>query len=558
MQKTWWKEAIVYQIYPRSFYDSNDDGIGDLPGIIEKLDHIQHLGVDVIWLGPVYDSPNDDNGYDIRDYYAIMQEFGTMADFDRLLAEVHQRGMKLIMDLVVNHSSDEHAWFVESRSSKTNDKRDFYIWKDSKDGHPPNNWPSFFGGNAWKYHPDTDQWYLHLFTEKQPDLNWENEALRNEVYQLMNWWLDKGIDGFRMDVISVISKRDFDDTPFEVFEETISNKYANGPRIEEFLTEMVEKTTSKYDVMTVGEGPGIDFDHALKYVDESKQRLNMIFHFDHMFMDHGPGGKFDPVPFDFIRFVEVFEQWDKLVEQGGWPAIFLGNHDFARIVSRFGNDQEYHEKSAKALAVLLLTLRGTTYIYQGDEIGMTNIKLPSILDYRDVETLNAYREVEGNGGDLRKFMEGVYAQGRDNARTPMQWSRAEHGGFSKTTPWLNSNPNHSRINVEDQEKDEESILHFYKKAVQLRKSNPTLVYGSFKVQEVAHKELFLYERKDEIENFLVAINFSSKKVSFQSQEKDYHLLMNNYPDLLTTDKVVHLRPWEACVFKEHQVEQSVI
>ena len=550
MKKTWWKEAVVYQIYPRSFYDSNGDGIGDIQGIIQKLDHLKDLGIDVIWLGPVYDSPNDDNGYDIRDYYDIMEEFGTMADFDQLLEEVHNRGMKLIMDLVVNHSSDEHKWFVESRSSKDHPKRDYYIWKDGKGDNPPNNWPSFFSGDAWKYDEETEQWYLHLFTQKQPDLNWENPKVRQEVFDLMKWWLEKGIDGFRMDVISVISKRDFEDTPHEIFEETISAKYANGPKIEAYLSEMVDKTISNYDVMTVGEGPGIDFDNALKYVDESKSRLNMIFHFDHMFIDHGPKGKFYPKRYDFVEFKKVFQKWDEIVDQGGWPAIFLGNHDFPRIVSRFGNDSEYQAESAKALALLLLTLRGTTYIYQGEEIGMTNVKLPSILDYRDVETLNAYREAEAKDDDLKEFMSGVYAQGRDNARTPMQWNNHQNGGFSLTIPWLLSNPNHTSINVEDQEHSENSVLNFYKKAIQLRKEHSTLVYGTFKVHQLEHPELFMYERKDENGNFLVVINFSEKKENFQSSKKDYEILLNNYPDLSTTHKVVHLRPWEACIFKE--------
>lgn len=550
MKKTWWKEAIVYQIYPRSFYDSNEDGIGDLPGVIKKLDHIKSLGVDVIWLCPVYDSPNDDNGYDIRDYYSIMEEFGTMDDFDLLLDEVHRRGMKLIMDLVANHSSDEHAWFVESRSSKTNSKRDYYIWKDGDGGNPPNNWPSFFSGSAWKYDEETSQWYLHLFTTKQPDFNWENENLRNEVYGMMNWWLDKGIDGFRMDVISVISKRNYKDTPHSVFEKVINNQYANGPRMVEFIEEMVSKTVAKHDVMTVGEGPGIDLENAMTYVDDAKPRLNMIFHFGHMFMDHGPGGRFDPLPFDFLKFKKVFQDWDGIVDQGGWPAIFLGNHDFSRIVSRFGNDLEFHSESAKALALLLLTLRGTTYIYQGDEIGMTNVKHPSILDYRDVEILNAYREAEAKDMDLKKFMRGVYAQGRDNARTPIQWDANQNGGFSKTTPWLLSNPNHKSINIAAQVDNEDSILSFYKKAIKLRKENPTLVYGKFKIHQIEHKELFIYERTDDDHNFLIVINFSERKVNFQSSKKDFHLVMNNYSDLKTDQKVVHLRPWEACIFKE--------
>lgn len=552
MKKTWWKEAIVYQIYPRSFYDANGDGIGDLPGILQKLDHIQSLGVDVIWLCPVYDSPNDDNGYDIRDYYIIMEEFGTMEAFDALLAAVHARGMKLIMDLVANHSSDEHAWFVESRSALDSPKRDYYIWKDGIADGPPNNWPSFFSGPAWKKDDKTNQWYLHLFTSKQPDFNWENEQLRQEIYTMMNWWLEKGIDGFRMDVISLISKRNYTDTPYEAFGDTVANQYANGPRMEAYLEEMVTQTVAQYDVMTVGEGPGIEVENALTYVDETKPRLSMVFHFGHMFMDHGPGGRFDPVPLDFVQFKKVFQAWDGLVEKGGWPAIFLGNHDFPRIVSRFGNDGRYRTESAKALALLLLTLRGTTYLYQGDEIGMTNVKLPSILDYRDVEILNAYREAEAQKADLQKFMEAVYTHGRDNARTPMQWDSTQNGGFSKTRPWLSANPNHETINVAAQIADKDSILSFYKEAIQLRKKYKTLVYGAFTVHQLAHKALFIYERTDEVHNFLIVINFSEKQVNFQSSKKDFHLLCNNYPDLNTSERVVHLRPWEACLFEERK------
>ena len=389
MTEKWWKEAVVYQVYPRSFNDSNGDGIGDIPGIIEKLDHIKSLGVDVIWLSPVYKSPNDDNGYDISDYYSIMDEFGTMQDFDELLQGIHDRGMKLLMDLVVNHSSDEHAWFQQSKLSKDNPKRDYYIWKKGKNGGPPNNWQSFFSGSAWQYDEHTDEYYLHLFTKKQPDLNWENPALRQEVYKLMKFWLDKGVDGFRMDVISVISKRNYEDSPYPDFNDTIAHVYANGPKIHDYLKEMYQEVLCKYDAMTVGEGPGIDLENGIKYVAESEKELNMIFHFGHMFIDHGKGGRFDPKPIDFIEFKKVFADWDTKLKDQGWGSIFLGNHDFQRIVSRFGNDGEYWNKSAKLLCLLLMSMRGTPYVYNGDEIGMTNVAFDRIDDYRDVEIMNA-------------------------------------------------------------------------------------------------------------------------------------------------------------------------
>ena len=441
MKKTWWKESIIYQIYPRSFKDSNGDGIGDIPGIMSQLDYIQSLGVDVIWLCPVYQSPNDDNGYDISNYRVIHPEFGTMEDFDQLLQGIHSRDMKLVMDLVANHTSDEHDWFKESRSSLDNPKRDYYIWKEGKNGAEPNNWQSFFGGKAWELDATTGQYYLHLFTRKQPDLNWENPNVRKEIYDQMRFWLEKGVDGFRMDVISLISKRHYEDTPFEEFNRTIAEVYANGPQIHEFLQEMNQEVLSRYNVMTVGEGPGITLENGIEYVAEDRKELNMIFHFDHMFLDHGPGGKFDPVKVDFIRFKKIFAEWDQKLGETGWNSIFLGNHDFPRIVSRFADDGEYWEESSKLLAVMLLTMRGTPYIYQGDEIGMTNVAFPSIDDYRDVETLNAWKEKEANGENLDSLLEAIHEQGRDNARTPVQWEDAENAGFSEATPWIEVNPN---------------------------------------------------------------------------------------------------------------------
>ena len=554
MKKTWWKEAVVYQIYPRSFYDSNGDGIGDIQGIIQKLDHLKDLGIDVIWLGPVYDSPNDDNGYDIRDYYDIMEEFGTMADFDQLLEEVHNRGMKLIMDLVVNHSSDEHKWFVESRSSKDHPKRDYYIWKDGKGDNPPNNWPSFFSGDAWKYDEETEQWYLHLFTQKQPDLNWENPKVRQEVFDLMNWWLEKGIDGFRMDVISVISKRDFEDTPHEIFEETISAKYANGPKIEAYLSEMVDKTISNYDVMTVGEGPGIDFDNALKYVDESKSRLNMIFHFDHMFIDHGPKGKFDVAKIDFIRFKKIFSDWDQQLGTSGWNSIFLGNHDFPRIVSRFANDEEYWEESSKLLSLMLLSMRGTPYIYQGDEFGMTNVAFDTIDDYRDVETLNIWKETEENGEDVQELMKAIHQQGRDNARTPVQWDNSANAGFTSGEPWIRVNPNYEEINVQAQERNPRSVLHFYRKMITIRQTYPVLIYGDYQPILEEHPAIFAYYRQDESYHVLIALNYSSEEQSFHVDREiascEFIRIVSNYRSSSPVENGrINLQPWEGVLFK---------
>lgn len=553
MTKQWWKEAVIYQIYPRSFYDCNGDGIGDIPGIIQKLDYIKSLGVDVIWLCPVYSSPNDDNGYDISDYYNIHPDFGDLADFDQLLEGIHARGMKLLMDLVVNHTSDEHPWFQESRASKANPKRDYYIWKSGKNGGPPNNWQSFFGGSAWVYDEVTDEYFLHYFTKKQPDLNWENPEVRQEVYALMRFWLDKGIDGFRMDVISLISKRGYEDAPNVEFTEVVNKVFANGPRIHEFLKEMNEEVLRHYDVMTVGEGPGIDLENALNYVGVDAQELNMVFHFDHMFMDHGQEGKFDPVKVDFVKFKEVFLKWDHQLKDKGWGSIFLGNHDFPRIVSRFGNDKEYRRQSAKALSMLLLTLRGTSYIYQGDELGMTNVAFDRIDDYNDVETFNVYREWKEKGKDLSQLMKAIHTQGRDNARTPIQWNGMENAGFTTGKPWIKVNPNYLEINADFQETDENSILKFYRKMVAYRKSNPTLVYGDFEVLDLNHPQVFAYRRWDAEYEFFVFINFSNQRVEFTVPTVNFRNLtleISNLTDAPKTEKsMLEIPPWGACLFK---------
>jgi oligo-1,6-glucosidase len=551
MNKIWWKESVVYQIYPRSFQDSNDDGIGDIQGIISRLDYIQSLGIDVIWICPVYQSPNDDNGYDIADYHQIMSEFGEMSDFDELLKEIHKRGLKLVMDLVVNHTSDEHAWFIESRSHIDSPKRDYYIWRDGRNGGPPNNWQSFFGGQAWEWDDLTGQYYLHLFTRKQPDLNWENPSLREDVYSMMRFWLDKGIDGFRMDVISLISKRGFGDAIYQQFNETISKVYANGPKVHEYLNEMNRKVLSHYDIMTVGEGPGISLNEGLNYVKEDRDELNMIFHFDHMFIDHGPGGKFDPINYDLVHFKEVFTHWDSIMEKGGWSSIFLGNHDFPRIVSRFGNDGTYRKESAKSLALMLFTLRGTVYVYQGEEIGMTNVAFDSIIDYRDIETLNVYREVEEAQGDLQQIMNAIHRQSRDNARTPMQWDSSKNAAFSNGVPWIPVNPNHESVNVASQENDHDSILNFYRRMIDLRKRNKTLVYGAYSAIDILNPKVYAYRRFDNEGSFLSVINFTEDSIPFDLENEVKESVISNYPEkpIFHDKRIIELRPWEAILFQ---------
>jgi len=544
----WWKEAIVYQIYPRSFKDSNGDGVGDLRGVIEKLDYIQSLGVDAVWLNPIYKSPNDDGGYDISDYYSVQPEFGSMEDFDELLKSLHQRSLKLIMDLVLNHSSDEHPWFQESRKSNDNRYRDYYFWRPGKNGGPPNNWPSFFGGSAWQLDEATGEYYLHLFSRKQPDLNWENPVLREELNKLMKFWLDKGVDGLRLDVISAISKRtDFSDTDTPDFNETIRKYYANGPRLKEFISEAREKVWDHYDVMTVGEGPGITPQNAKTYLDD-EHGLNMIFHFGHMFLDQGPGGRFDPVPWTMKDFKQVFKTWDDAFIEKGWGSVFLGNHDFARMVSRWGNDHEYWQQSSKLLITLLLTMRGTSFIFQGDEIGMTNTQLKSTDESKDIETLNGWREAQKKGIPEATFLKAANYAGRDNARTPMQWNGDIKGGFSKGDPWMKVNENTTRINVEAQQVAMDSILNYFKTMTALRKTHPVLTYGSYLPLEENPDNLFLYFRESVKEKLLIVLNFSDQVINLPDRVKPVinEQLIGNYPDTGTAEKV---RAWEAIVYR---------
>lgn len=557
MHKQWWKESVVYQIYPRSFKDSNGDGIGDIKGITEKLDYLKDLGIDVIWLSPVYQSPNDDNGYDISNYQSIMDEFGTIDDWENLLAEIHRRDMKLIMDLVVNHSSDEHAWFIESRKSKDNPYRDYYIWRPGKDGKEPNNWESTFSGSAWEYDEVTDEYFLHLFSRKQPDLNWENEKLRDEVYSMMKWWLDKGIDGFRMDVINLISKDpELPDAPNPEGRPYVGGGqyYVNGPRIHEYLQEMNQKVLSQYDILTVGEMPGASVEDAKLYTDPERHEVNMIFTFEHMDLDSGPKGKWDLRPFNLLALKENITKWQTGLHDVGWNSLYLNNHDQPRMVSRFGNDKKYRVESAKMLATFLHMLQGTPYVYQGEEIGMTNVRFDSIDQYKDIETLNMYREkvIEGNEAH-DKVMESIYTKGRDNARTPMQWDASEHAGFTTGTPWIEVNPNFKEINAEQAVQDENSIYHYYRNLIALRKENPIMVYGEYQLIDKENDKVYSYLRKYKDQMLLVITNFTDQEIAYASQSNDLtegELLIGNYQDAsVQYTGSVTLRPYEALVYK---------
>ncbi|RNA68788.1 glycoside hydrolase family 13 protein [Alteribacter keqinensis] len=559
MTKQWWKESVVYQIYPRSFNDSNGDGIGDLKGITEKLDYLNELGADVLWLSPVYDSPNDDNGYDIRNYKAIMDEFGTMEDWEELLAEIHNRGMRLIMDLVVNHSSDEHAWFAESRKSKDNPYRDYYIWRPGKeDGSEPNNWESAFSGSAWKYEEATDEYYLHLFSKKQPDLNWENPTLREEVYEMMRWWLDKGIDGFRMDVVNFISKVEGlpDGKPQEGKKYASGGEYfMNGPRIHEFLHEMNQKAMKGYDAMTVGEMPGVTPEIARKYTDEEREEVNMVFQFEHVDLDSGPGGKWDLRPLKLSDLKENLTKWQKALEEKGWNSLYMNNHDQPRMVSRFGNDKEYRVESAKMLATLLHMMKGTPFIFQGEELGMTNVQFDSIEEYEDIETLNMYKEKREEGVSHQDIMKSIYVKGRDNARTPVQWNDGLNAGFTTGTPWLKVNPNYTEINAEQAVNDPDSTFHYYKKLINLRHTNEIIVYGGYDLLAEKDDSVFAYERTLDGEKLLVVCNFYGEETSFEVPShyagKEGTLLISNYDNEAVRElpESIGLRPFEAAVYK---------
>lgn len=556
MRKNWWKSAIVYQVYPRSFKDSNGDGIGDLRGIIEKLDYIRDLGIDVIWLNPVYKSPNADNGYDISDYYDIMDEFGTMEDFDELLDNVHKKSMKLIMDLVVNHTSDEHPWFIESRKSRDNPYRDYYFWRDGNDGKAPNNWISAFSGSTWTFDESTGQYYFHIYAEKQPDLNWDNKNVRNEIHRMMNWWLDKGIDGFRMDVINCISKYpDFpDDTlPLDEQRRTGSRYYLNGPKIHTFIQEMNRETFSKYDVMTVGEGVQITSDIAGLYVNEGRDELDMVFYFDHMDMHRTPGDRLLSRPWKLSTLKKILYDWHNALKEKGWNSIYFGNHDQPRMVSRFGDDGEYRVESAKMLATLLLTWPATPYIFQGEEIGMTNVAFDTIDDYRDIETLNYYKEKSAQGLDINEIMSRIHVSGRDNSRTPMQWDDSENADFTEGSPWIGVNSNYKTINVKNALEDRNSIYYFYKELILLRKQNDTFIYGECELLYPEDEAVFSYVRTLENDKYLVVLNFFKNTVDFIIPNDIYssraELLMCNYEAGNPLTRIIRLRPYEALLYR---------
>lgn len=556
MKKHWWKESVVYQIYPRSFMDSNGDGVGDLKGITMKLDYLKELGVDVIWLSPVYKSPNDDNGYDISDYQDIMDEFGTMENFEELLTETHKRGMKLIMDLVVNHSSDEHNWFIESRRSTDNPYRDYYIWRPEVDGKEPNNWTSFFGGSAWEYDKQTDEYFLHLFSKKQPDLNWENPKLRNEVYNMMTWWLEKGIDGFRLDVINLISKEDnLPSAPGGKRYDWGGDFFMNGPRVHEYLQEMNREVLSKYDIMTVGECPGASTDDAVNYANHDGKELNMIFTFEHMDVDSGPMGKWDLKPMKLTDFKSVMTKWQKDLEGKAWNSLYLNNHDQPRVVSRFGNDKQYRIESAKMLGTVLHMMQGTPYIYQGEELGMTNVRFESIDDYNDVEIKNMYREkvIEG-GEDPQEILKSIYAKGRDNARTPMQWDDSENAGFTTGSPWIKANPNYREINAKQALEDQNSIFYYYQQLIKLRKEYEIITYGVYDLILEEDENIYAYTRTLGDEKLLVICNFSFAEQELKCPQNIEHesseLLIRNYTDSEneTTISNLLLKPYEARVY----------
>ena len=547
MEKDWWKKSVVYQIYPRSFCDSDGDGIGDLNGITGKLDYLKELGADVIWLSPVYESPNDDNGYDISDYQAVMKDFGTMADFDRMLEEIHARGMKLVMDLVVNHTSDEHPWFQESRKGKDNPYRDYYIWKKPKEGKEPNNWGSCFGGPAWEYEESSGEYYLHLFSVKQPDLNWENPQVRREVYRMMNWWLDKGVDGFRMDVISLISKDpDFPDGPAGITGYAAFNYCANGPRVHEYLQEMRREVLDGRDTITVGECSGVTLEEALKYASCDGKELSMVFQFEHVDLDFDEkGNKWTDRKCRLTELKEVLSRWQTGLYGRAWNSLFWCNHDQPRVVSRFGNDSpEYREVSAKMLAVCLHMMQGTPYIYQGEELGMTN------ADYTDI---NAYWELTGKGifkeEEMLRFLR---YKSRDNARTPMQWDASPNAGFTEGEPWIMVNPNYGEINAADQIGREDSVFSFYKELVKLRKEKPVIVNGEYRLLDPESEDVFVYERSFHEEHLLVVCSFAEKELLWRLPEEmagqAAKRVIGNYEGQQWGPELM-LRPYEASVWE---------
>lgn len=548
MKRNWWKEAVAYQVYPRSFNDSNGDGIGDLPGLIEKLVYLENLGIDVIWLSPMYPSPNDDNGYDISDYKGIMSEFGTMDDFDQLLSSIHQRGMKLILDLVVNHTSDEHPWFIESKSSKASAKRNWYIWADPKpDGSEPNNWESIFNGSTWEFDESTKQYYFHLFSKKQPDLNWENPDVRQAVFDMMNWWFEKGIDGFRVDAITHIKKN------FEAGDLPIPDgkKFApafdvdmNQPGIQEWLQEMKDKSLSRYDIMTVGEANGVTPNDAEEWVGEEKGKFNMIFQFEHLGLWSTGDTKFD-----VKSYKQVLNRWQKQLENVGWNALFIENHDQPRRVSTWGDDKNYWYESATSHATAYFLQQGTPFIYQGQEIGMTNYPFESIESFNDVAVKTEYQIVKKEGGDVNQLLDKYKMENRDNARTPMQWNNSINGGFTTGKPWFHVNPNYTEINVKQQLNDKFSILSYYKALIQLKKSDLIYTYGKFSMVDAENEQIFAYTRSFKNNTVLIVANLTNEvselNIPFELDISSVDIKLHNYH--LNDINLDHIKPYEAFV-----------
>ena len=536
MEKHWWQEVVVYQIYPRSFKDSNGDGIGDLRGIIEKLDYLQTLGIGAIWLSPVYKSPNDDNGYDISDYEDIMDEFGTMADMEELIAEADKRGIKIVMDLVVNHTSDEHHWFIESRKGKDNPYHDYYVWADpAEDGGVPTELQSIFLGSAWKYDETSNQYYLHLFSQKQPDLNWENEKVRREVYDMMNFWIDKGVGGFRMDVIDLIGK-----IPLEGIT-------SNGPKLHEYLQEMNKATFGDKDLLTVGETWGATPEIAKLYSNPERHELSMVFQFEHSLLDNEPGKeKWDLKPLDVTELKTVLSKWQTELGNEGWNSLFWNNHDLPRIVSRWGNDKEYRVRSAKAFAILLHMMKGTPYIYQGEELGLTNTPVASIEELDDIESINMYHDRISRGFSIESIMTSLNAKGRDNARRPIPWTAEQNGGFTTGTPWLALNPNYKEINVEAELKNPDSVFHTYQKLIQLRKDHPIVVWGDYKLLNTS-SNVFAYYRTLGEERWLTVVNLSDFEEEISVDARFNKVVVTNTEDEITDLRAYKLSPWQAFV-----------
>lgn len=559
MRKTWWKEAVAYQIYPRSFCDSNGDGIGDLQGIISKLDYLEELGIGLVWLSPIYPSPNDDNGYDVADYQGVAQEFGSMADFDLLLEQLHRRGIRLIMDFVANHTSDEHPWFRESRKSRDNPYRDWYIWRPGKDGREPNNWESIFRGSAWELDEGTGDYYLHLFSKKQPDLNWENPSVRTAIYRAMRWWLDKGVDGFRLDAINYLSKvpglPDAASAGAGSYADAM-RLCAMGPRLHEYLNEMKREVFDHYDIFTVGEASLTTVDEAASLTHEEHGSLNSLFHFEHTILDIEPGDRasWKPRKLDIGELKRVLGKWQIGLEGTGWNAPFFGNHDLPRAVSRFGDDNRYRAESAKLIATILLTLKGTPFIYQGDEIGMTNARFASIDDYRDVATLNMYNEYrDAEGMHPNDILPLAHRYSRDNARTPMHWTGGPHAGFSSVQPWIGINDNHEQINVERERQDRNSVLQFYRSLIALRKQYAALVYGEFQAIDDAPRDVFAFARFMDGTRIVVLGNFSRQETLLEmNQSSAGKLLLGNYSgNPSSKDGRILLRPFESRVYVEN-------